>query len=161
MSSLFHNVHFWMVLAFIIAMLILVKTTHKIINNILSKKIEDVVSEIDNSVEVLNDSSALFDEATQERSSIEKKLVETSSRVKNEDEAYYEKYIADLNSRAKSGKESFDNYLDIQYKLSILNHKKDIINSSLNNVLDYINNLDSKQQSKLVDSSIENFASKL
>jgi F0F1-type ATP synthase membrane subunit b/b' len=150
-----------MVLAFIIAMLILVKTTHKIINNILSKKIEDVVSEIDNSVEVLNDSSALFDEATQERSSIEKKLVETSSRVKNEDEAYYEKYIADLNSRAKSGKESFDNYLDIQYKLSILNHKKDIINSSLNNVLDYINNLDSKQQSKLVDSSIENFASKL
>jgi F0F1-type ATP synthase membrane subunit b/b' len=143
-------------------MTLFVKFTYKIINNILEKKIKDVAAEIDNSVEVLNDASKLFDEVTLEHTSIEKTLTETSMRIKHDDDAYYEKYISDLNNRAKSSKESFNNYLDIQYELSILNHKKDIIHQSLSDVLDFIDkNMNETQHNKLINASIENLAKKI
>ncbi|MCL2567090.1 MAG: hypothetical protein FWE18_03200 [Alphaproteobacteria bacterium] len=162
MFSYFYDVHFWLIIGFVIAMTLFVKFTYKIINNILEKKISDVASEIDNSVEVLNDASSLFDEVTLERSSIEKNLAENSNRIKHEDDAYYEKYIAELNLRAKSSKESFNNYLDIQYHSSILNHKKDIIHRSLDGVLNHIDkNIGEPQHKKLIDTSIESLAKKL
>lgn len=162
MSELLNNTHFWLVIAFSIMVILLVIKTRKIINDLLEKRIDDVKNEIDESVDVLNEATALLNESSTELSSIEKRLAEGSLKSKNEDDSYYEKYIANLNTKIKANKDAFNNYLDIQYKSSILDHKKKIIHKSLENIMDYIDkNVDEKHHHKLINDSIDNLSKKL
>lgn len=162
MSDLLHNTHFWLIIAFSVTIILLVIKTRKIVDNLLEKKIKDVVNEIDDSVEVLNEATTLLNESSSELQSIEKSLTEGSLKSKNEDDSYYEKYIANLNLKIKANKEAFSNYLDIQYNSSILDHKKKIIHKSIENVMNHIDkNIDQNLHGKLIDDSIDNLSKKL
>jgi F0F1-type ATP synthase membrane subunit b/b' len=162
MSDLLNNTHFWLIIAFSVTIILLISTTHRIVNNLLTKKINDVTDDINNSLDVLNEATDLLNESSTELLFIEKSLSESSLKSKNEDDSYYEKYISNLNTKIKMNKETFNNYLDIQYTSSILEHKKKIVHKSIENVMDYIDkNLDEIHHNKLINDSIENFSKKL
>ncbi len=162
MSQLLHDTHFWLVIAFTIMLVLLVIKTHKIVNSILSQKIYNISDEINNSVNVLNEANILLTESSDNLSSIENQLTENYLRSKKEDDTYYEKYITNLNFKIKSDKKNFENYLNIQYNSSILDHKDTIINESLNNVIEHVNkNIDNKKHKQMIDESIEILSRKL
>lgn len=62
MEHILHNINFWLVTAFLIALILFAKKAYRAFNNILNKEIQYIVSEIEHSKEIYNQSFSLVNE---------------------------------------------------------------------------------------------------
>ncbi len=156
MIAILSNIHFWLIIAFSTMVIILFKTTHKILNNLLIEKIDAVKLEIDKSSEVLNNATDLLAEATNSFAQLSKKQEEYAIKLKNIDDNYYERNISHLNNQIKNSKATFADYISTQEKISEIQIKRYIVDSSIEKVVEFINTeVSEDKQVALIDKSID------
>ncbi|XWO13957.1 F0F1 ATP synthase subunit B [Candidatus Hepatincola sp. Pdp] len=157
MEYIFHNLNFWLVIAFLIALALFAKKAYVAFNNILTNEIKHIVKDIEDSKELYNQSFSLINEKKEKLKDLTIYKNKFLTNVKHKADTYYEKIINKLDQNLQNSKKSFNNYLHHVEKDLIQKESDKILEESIQNVRTIIkNNTTEKEHIVFIDDSILN-----
>jgi F0F1-type ATP synthase membrane subunit b/b' len=156
MSDLFHNPHFWILIAFIIMLSLFSKKVYASINSILESKINDIINEIQKSKDLLNQAISLFSIKKIEFDNIKIKTTEILNRAQSNADILFDKTLTKIQNQIKHSKKSLTNYLDTKQIATQYDLNQKLLENSISNVKDIIlSQIDNNHHSKIIDNSID------
>lgn len=159
MEHILHNINFWLVTAFLIALILFAKKAYRAFNNILNKEIQYIVSEIEHSKEIYNQSFSLVNEKKEKLKEITTYKNKFLTNVRHKADAYYEKLINKLDQNLSNSKKNFTEYLHHVEDNLIQQESDKVLEKSVQNVKHIIeNNMTNKEHTIFIDDSIKNIA---
>ena len=107
MSDLFHNPHFWILIAFIIMLSLFSKKVYASINSILESKINDIINEIQKSKDLLNQAISLFSIKKIEFDNIKIKTTEILNRAQSNADILFDKTLTKIQNQINPSNKAF------------------------------------------------------
>ena len=159
--NIFANSHFWMIIAFLIMLILFAKKIIKMFLDSIDTKIHHIENEINNSISLHNDSISIFNEKKKLLHCIEQEEIDILHKTKIQSDIYYEKSVNQINLQIKNTKKSFDSYLDLSEKKHISEMNNQLIEESILECKNIIQNQSHKEKSLILDSSINSILIKL
>ena len=159
--TIFSNSHFWMAVAFIIMLTLFAKKIIQIFLASIDNKIDNIKQEINDSIDLHNQSISIFNEKKKVLESLEQEESDIIHKANIKADIYYEKSVNQINLQINNLKKSFDSYLSLSEEKHISELHSELIKDSVYQCEQLIKNQSHKEKSLILDSSIDNILIKL
>jgi F-type H+-transporting ATPase subunit b len=154
---MFDNIHFWLLIAFCIFIIIFYKHIKNAANNFLGSKIDSIKSEIQQADELLSSSMSLLYDKKKEAKELENLAEESIFKAQTNADTHYEKLSNNLNIQLKNSKEYFINYLKNEEQKVLSQNNQIVLDKAINNTVYILEKTINQEQHKhLIDESINN-----
>lgn len=155
MYNLLENIHFWISLSFIIAIVIIYYKGKNKITGFINTKIDEIRNELQESEDILTEALSILNSKKEELEKSNQKHKDIKNKRMSNYDSMFEKALDNLNSQAKIYKLSFDNYIINEEKKHLQIQKQELIDKSIAIVQEYTNNLTPEDHDELISKSLE------
>ncbi len=161
-ETFYHNPEFWVGVAFVLVVIILIKPISSVVKSALTKRQQNIVNRINEAEKLRDDAQELLSQYERKfmhaNDEVDEILKKSNDEIKNLTDFELQKMEKDLALKQKE--------VDMLIESSIEKTKNEIselaCEKSINVVKTFITqNIDEKQHSKLIDNSIKNILSSL
>lgn len=157
MLDLVYNLHFWMMIAFFIMLLLFYKRAYLALSTMLYSKINHIAQEIENSKNLLNEATDLLINKVIEFENIKSKTDEILHRAQNSADILFDKTLIKIQHQIKHAKKSLTSYLETQNLLAQFTLNQKLLDDCVSSVKHIVaTEIDDTQHSLIIDKSIDN-----